>query len=358
MSSPFRRRAALIGAALLLSACSSEAGGGSAPESAEDTEERIENYAAAVDENCAASPVFERPDLELVTEGEGSHTISTDEGDVEVPNAPQAALGFYTTDLDTLLTLGVPLAQSLPSREGYKTWPCFFPHDALATHDTFVNYPEYNYEAVLVAEPDFILNGLGHDPEVGKRLAEIAPTYSEKWYDGRSWREHFETIARNLGRLDHYEAYQEFYEARVTEVRAEIEAAQGRPTGEIVVASVQDWDGVAVTCSYGLECEVFDDLGLVTHPLALVKDGEGALLSDEQVGQVAELDYAFVPVGVEELVDGLDAGWLRRLAKNTLWTDLPFVQDRAVATYEWEITFGGASAQLAFLEVVRQLLTS
>ncbi|MDY7104566.1 MAG: ABC transporter substrate-binding protein [Actinomycetota bacterium] len=313
---------------------------------------------ATQDEACEGSPTFERPAVEPVTEGEGTVTIESPARELTAPAAPQRALGFYTVDVDTLLALGFPLNPTQPRRDGYTAWPCFFPAAELAGIETFPNYPEFNYEAVALAEPDLILDGFGHDPEIGELLSEIAPTYSYPHYGGEVWLTYFERIAEDFGRLDQYRAYVDFYEARLAEVRGEIEAATGAPTSEIVVASLQEWDQVQATCSYGVECRVFDDLGLSIHPLATT-DGlagsGGTSLSAEQLDRLADLDHAFVPTGLEHLAE---SEWLAGLAENPLWTQLPFVEAGDVTTYEWEMTFGGPSAQLAFLETVRLALTS
>ncbi len=101
---------------------------------------------------------------------------------IEMPDDPQAALGFYTTDVDILTTLGVPLSQSQPIRDEYTAFPEFFDQSKLEGLDAFHNYPEYNFEGVANANPDFILNGLGygHRPDVylqrlrRRRLARLS----------------------------------------------------------------------------------------------------------------------------------------------------------------------------------------
>ena len=59
--------------------------------------------------------------------------MQTDFGTVTLPTDPQAALGMYTTDIDMLITLGIPLAASQPIRGGYTHYPSFFPQAELAT---------------------------------------------------------------------------------------------------------------------------------------------------------------------------------------------------------------------------------
>jgi iron complex transport system substrate-binding protein len=278
--------------------------------------------------------------------------VQTDFGTVTLPTDPQAALGMYTTDIDMLITLGIPLAASQPIRGGYTTYPAFFPQEELAGVTTFENYPEYNFEKILEANPDLILNGLGYDADVVKRLPEIAPTFSVDMFDGTDWREKFVTIAQGLDRVPQQQAWTAAYDARVAEVKERLAAEGVSP----VVASAGYWEGkVSVDC-YGVPCLVFRDLGLTISPLA---DGEGTQLSSEQIDQLAGVEMAFMSVG--EGAEGqaqLDAD-LAELGKNELWAGLPFVAENAIHRYDMEMVYGSPSGQLAFLdEVERALLGS
>jgi iron complex transport system substrate-binding protein len=275
--------------------------------------------------------------------------VQTEFGAVTLPTDPQAALGMYTTDIDMLITLGIPLAASQPIRGGYAKYPAFFPQEELATVTTFENYPEYNFEKILAAQPDLILNGLGYDADVVKRLPEIAPTLSVDMFDGSDWREKFVTVAQGLDRVAQQQAWTAAYDARVAEVKGKLAAAGVAP----VVASVGYWEGkVAVDC-YGVPCLVYRDLGLIITPLA---DGEGSELSSEQVDQLSGVDVAFMSVGDgAEAQAQLDAD-LAVIGQNALWASLPFVTQNAIHRYDMEMVYGSPSGQMAFLDEVEKAL--
>jgi iron complex transport system substrate-binding protein len=303
---------------------------------------------------CREAVIPELPELEPVAEGTGTQTVATGFGDVDLPVAPQAALGMYTTDVDMLIWLRYPLASSQPIRgdAGYTTFPCFFPQDALADVSTFVNYPEYDFESVLLAEPDFILNGLGYDPDVVERLPEIAPTYSVDAFDGRSWMLHFEQTAAALGRTQYYEEWEALYNERIAEVRDRIE-----DPASITVAPVGYWEDQFQTgCYSGVECQVFEDLGLTVAPTSLANDRQGEALSGEQIGKMDGIDHAFMIRGLGDEGEAQFQQLLDDAAQNPLWTDLDFVADDGIVGYEMEMTFGSPSGQLAFLDVVEQAL--
>ncbi len=275
--------------------------------------------------------------------------------EIEMPAEPQAALGFYTTDLDILITLGFDLAGSQPIRDDFTSFPDFFPQEELAGLDTFGNFPEFNLEAVLEAEPDFILNGLGYEADLDAKLQKIAPTYTYNAFDGGDWRDVAAQAAKDLGREEQWQAWVDQYEARVADIRERLDAADIHP----VVADIGYYEGqVSVSC-YGVPCLVFADLGLEMDPLMNATDeglpasDEYAQLSPEQVGQLAGVDVAFT--GADE--DG--SLWIdddEALSQNGLWQNLGFVQSGEYYAYNYEMLYGSPSGQDAFLTVVEKAL--
>lgn len=126
-------------------------------------------------------------------------TVDTEFGEVALPTEPQAALGFYTTDVDMLITLGFPLAGEQPIRDDWEKFPSFFPQEKLEGITGFHNYPEFNLEKILEVEPDFILNGLGYETDLHDKLTPIAPTYTYNGFDGGDWRDKFMEVAKGPG---------------------------------------------------------------------------------------------------------------------------------------------------------------
>ncbi|WP_406248797.1 ABC transporter substrate-binding protein [Microbacterium sp. M] len=275
--------------------------------------------------------------------------------DVEIPTEPTAALGFYTTDVDLLITLGYELAGSQPIRDDFTAFPDFFPQEELAGLDTFGNYPEFNLEAVLEAEPDFILNGLGYEKDLDAQLQKIAPTYTYNAFDGGDWRDVAGQMATDLGREDQWQAWLDQYEARVSDIRERLDATDIHP----VVADVGYFEGQVTTSCYGVPCLVFADLGLEMSPLmnateeGLPASDEYAELSPEQVGQLEGIDVVFT--GAEE--DG--TLWVEddeALSQNELWQNLPFVKSGEYYPYNYEMLYGSPSGQDAFLTIVEEAL--
>lgn len=283
-----------------------------------------------------------------------THEVETDYGSVELPVDPERALGMYTTDVDILIALGIPLADTQPVRdEGYAGFPSFFPQDELNGIETFQNYPDFNYEAILAAEPDFILNGLGYEEEVVERLPDIAPTYSINSFDGGDWRENFGRVAADLDREEQYEAWIAAYQDRLEEIKQRLAEAEADP----VVAQVNLMDdSVSILgCDTGrVPCLVFQDLGLEISSLA---EGQGSELSLEELDQLVDVDVAFRVVTPDDEVRAEADRSIEELSdSNQLWRTLPFIAQDDYHPFDQEMLFGSPSGQLAFLEVVEQAL--
>lgn len=145
------------------------------------------------------------------------------------------------------------------------------------------------------------------------------------------------------------------YDQRIAEVKEAI----GDRASTLTVAPVSWWEGnVASSCYTGVECAVFRDLGLNVFAGAEQDDGVGVELSAEQVGQLAEIDYAFAIKSTGESGQAEYDQVLAEAAKNPLWAELGFVQEDRIIDYELEMTFGSPSGQMAFLAVVEEALAN
>ena len=297
--------------------------------------------------SCAASSAADDAAAETLT-------VDTEYGEVTIPAEPKAALGFYTTDVDMLITLGIPLAKEQPIRDDFDRFPTFFPQEELEGIGTFHNYPEFNLEKILDVGPDFILNGLGYETDLHDQLTPIAPTYTYNGFDGSDWRVKFAQVAKDLGRDTQHQAWVDAYDARVAEIRAELDARGLDP----VVADVSYWDDQVQVGCYSISCLVFADLGLSISTVADSDgdgepDSEGRALSHEQLGELADVDVIFT--GVAEDGSGLITDEAA-LKSNALWTSLPVVANGQVFPYNYEMSYGSPSGQTALLEVIAKAL--
>ncbi|MEE2059052.1 ABC transporter substrate-binding protein [Rhodococcus artemisiae] len=278
----------------------------------------------------------------------GTRSVESPNGTVEIPTDPQAALGMYTTDVDVLLTLGFPLAKLQPIRAEYDSLPSYLPSDAIEGVQTFANFPEFDYETLATADPDFILNSLAYEPDTLTTLPEIAPTYSYNGFDGTPWREHFEQTARDLDRTEQYDAWTKTYEDRIAEVK---EAIGSRADG-LTVAPASFFDGQVYLACQAI-CSVYDDLGIDVYEGARSNDGKGVTISVEELSQLSDVDVLVTTKGADS-----DENSLTPLEGNPLYMNLPAVQNGQVFAFQRDLIFGSPSGQLALLDQVEQDLTS
>lgn len=271
--------------------------------------------------------------------------------EVTVPGDVKAAVGFYTTDVDILMTLGIPLAKDQPIRgdSGYTTFPAFFPQEPLNGVTPFANYPEFNYEKVLDAEPDFILNGLGYDTKIHDKLTTIAPTYTVNAFDGKPWHEHFERTAKDLGRTEKFQEWKASYEKQAKDAKSAIDAAGN---GDLTVASFGFWEGKAnVACYSGVQCDAFNKIGLKITPISA---DDKLTIAPEQLDKLNDVDAIWMAKGLGETGEKEFKETMSTLERNPLWKDLPFVKNKRIYTYEMEMTYGSPSGATAFVEQVRK----
>lgn len=271
-----------------------------------------------------------------------TRTIDSAFGEVTIPTEPQAALGVYTTDVDVLITLGIPLAGAQPIRSEFDDFPYYLSDDALEGVEPFANFPEVNYEAVAAAEPDFILNSLGYDEEVVKRLPDVAPTYSVNAFDGQDWRVHFKETATALDRLDKYEEWENIYEQRLDEVK-ELVSDKAADLVVAVVYPEYGGPGIQTICGGQTLCSVYQDLGIKILPVS--EQEGGVILSPEQFDQLNDANVALTVS---------DYGDMTTLTSSEAWKRLPFVQNGQVLEYDLELSFGSPSSQLALLDEVEK----
>jgi len=277
-----------------------------------------------------------------------TRTVKSEVKEVQIPAEPKKALGMYTTDVDMLITLGIPLAGQQPIRDsGYKTFPSFFDQEALKDIKPFTNYPEFNFEAILKAQPDVILNGLGYEKDLDKKLSDIAPTYTFNGFDGSDWRTKFKKVAESFGKTAQYQAWMDKYQAKIDSVKKRL-AETGK--SELVVAPLDYYEGEASVSCYGTPCLVLKDLGLKISPLA---DGKGTKLSTEQLEKLNGVDVA---ITTEEPDTDKSKPPFSALAGNKLWTALPFVKNKQIFTYDLEMIYGSPSGQYALLETLEKAL--
>ncbi|MGB9752279.1 hypothetical protein [Roseiflexus castenholzii] len=98
---------------------------------------------------------------------------------VQLPVAPQCIVAGYTTDIDVMLVLDLPLVAG-PGARGLATQPFapYQPQERLTNVTRITTFPEANFEQIAAVQPDCIIDSVGDYIE-GRYalLSQIAPTF-------------------------------------------------------------------------------------------------------------------------------------------------------------------------------------
>lgn len=196
-------------------------------------------------------------------------TIQHAQGTSEVPLDPKTILVFDLAALDTLDTLGVPVA-GVP--EGVK--PAYLRHYNEAAYPKIGSLFEPDFEAVAAAAPDLIVTG-GRSAAKYAELAAIAPTV-DVTVDASRYIEDAKDKVRLLARITRRE---EEAERRIAALDASIAAlkdkAKGAGTGLILMTTGGRMSAYGPGSRFGIIHTVFGvapaaaDLAVATHGQAV-----------------------------------------------------------------------------------------
>ncbi|WP_263120825.1 ABC transporter substrate-binding protein [Cellulomonas sp. RIT-PI-Y] len=288
-----------------------------------------------------------------------ARTVSTDQGDVEVPADPQRvvvlnyALAGYLYDLD------VPVVATVPEdADGAGAYSDFWAEDAEADGTEFLPWSTdgFDLEAILAAEPDLIVAGgigfpLFQATEAYEQLTEIAPTVIVSG-TLTTWQEQFSFLAEDVfGQADRYDEYVTAYSERVAEVKDAITPPEGPVTYLVFTA---DGTPYALIEDTGLPTELAA-VGIDPAPVFAEGDyepytsgGDMFELSTEQVGQVVTQPTVFV------LGFNGDTTDVATLSRNPVYAALPsFAAGQAYDLPYWALR-GDYDEALALLDQIEE----
>ncbi|WP_129656871.1 ABC transporter substrate-binding protein [Rothia halotolerans] len=265
-------------------------------------------------------------------EQSADRTVSTPKGDVTVPGDPQKvvvlnyALAGYLYDLDVPVTNVVP-----EDADGDGEFSDMWGDKPEEDGTEFLPWSTegFDLESIMAAEPDLIIAGGWGFPyfqadEIYDDLSDIAPTVMvDKGFE--TWQDQLKFLAVDtFGKQDKYDEMLSDYDARIEDVRGNIEVPP-QPTSFISVVA----DGTPyLAFDNSALPELFSDLGFEVNPLTeennlepYTQGGDMAELSTEQLGQLVDSETVFV--------NGFNADTLSvdELKDRPVWQDLPAFQN-------------------------------
>jgi iron complex transport system substrate-binding protein len=227
-----------------------------------------------------------------------SITVSTDQGEVEVPADPERVVVLNSNLAGYVYALDVPVHATIPERPGPgggDDYPEVWADEADEDGTILLPWPEegFNLEAIAAEDPDLIVGGGQGFPafqatETYDQLAEIAPTVLVS-SSLLSWQEQLSFLAEVFDAADREAELVAAYDDRVEEVSAAI-TLPPTPVGYLVITADGTPYSLPETASLP---QTLAELGF--EPATVIADnpdfetygtGDSFELSVELVGQV------------------------------------------------------------------------
>ncbi|OZF54348.1 iron-siderophore ABC transporter substrate-binding protein [Rhodococcus sp. 14-2470-1a] len=155
---------------------------------------------------------------------QGTRTVETVRGNVEVPDSPMRIVTLEPVELDTSVALGVvPVGTAVLSEA---TGVPAYLGDEAASIETVGTVAEPRIESIAALKPDLILGTETRHAEYYDQLASIAPTvFMASQSD--PWQDNVDFVGRTLGREDDAQALLGEYRDRCSDIATRFDT-QGR----------------------------------------------------------------------------------------------------------------------------------
>lgn len=190
-----------------------------------------------------------------------------------------------------------------------------------------------NLEKTLTLNPDVIVGVEGGTESVYDQLSQIAPTVLGRWNGYPSWKDHFNFVAKVLGKTEEAKQVWEHYEQRIQELRV----ALGDNYQDLEVSFVHICCGtIDIDFKNSFNGIILDDIGLRRPPAQnVVIKGGIASISEERL---MDIDGDILLVAV---TSGESEEILKQLKQKPLWNKLRAVQQRRVYPVNYATWRGG-----------------
>jgi iron complex transport system substrate-binding protein len=285
-------------------------------------------------------------------------------GPVELPVRPQRVIPGYTSAMDFVLVLGLPMAAGTgmfgAATEDFPEYQREAYPEVLEDLEIVQAVPA-NYEQIAAAEPDCIVDNVAaFDEERYERLSEIAPTFVYLDYEpvegleepGKSvWRKPLRQIGRAFGREERAEEFIEGYEARAGELK---ERLAERWAGAKFAFMEPNTEGIYIhgTLQDPMSQVLFEDLG--AEPASLLTRNPQQL-SLEALPEI-DADVLFLSIRPQEGSLERDLETVAPYVESPLWQKIPAVEKGQVYRLQAELLYTSPLVAQAFLDFVEDNL--
>lgn len=275
---------------------------------------------------CASTPA-------PAEKAEGTWTYESDFGPVELPTEIEriVSVDFYTpAALADIGVLPVGVVNSYFTDTKGEGIPIQY-ISAMAENgsSSIGEYYELNLEAIVGAKPDVVIatnDFLPLDDPMRAEIEKVAPILTFNARDGESWRTRATELAKILDKEELLEPLVTKYEERRDEITEKYADILADYSVTVFGPEPDEWGTYS---DQHFSTPILRDLGAKFREQGadeVTKDGLPEWFSYETLGRIDNADIIFMR-------NGVDAEMLAKLEANTIWQNLPAVQNGMVFEY-------------------------
>ncbi|NEO25482.1 MAG: iron-siderophore ABC transporter substrate-binding protein [Kamptonema sp. SIO4C4] len=260
---------------------------------------------------------------------ENCRLIQHKAGETCVPDNPERLVTLFSATTADAIALGVqPVGTTQPT-------PPYL-REKLETIETVGTPRQPNLEKIATLTPDVIIGLHDQGESVYQQLSQIAPTLLHDWQGFSSWKDHFNFVAKALGKTEEAEEVWAHYEQRIQELRQ----ALGSDYQDIEVSVVRVCcNNLASDVKNSFSGIILNDVGLSRPPAQDSASGGLVIFSEELITEKLDGDIIFAIVDEDDDYNSEKA--FEQLKNNPLWNKLKAVQEGKVYPVKYSIWRGG-----------------
>lgn len=279
----------------------------------------------------------------------GDISVETSQGTVELPEPATRVVSLEYSNTEELLALGVQPV-GVADTEGYETWVSA---DGAELPDGVTDVgtrQEPSVEQIRALEPDLIVSDEDRLTENAEQLEEIAPVVARQPTENpqlETMKRDFGELAKAVGKEEEADEVLDELDDRIDEVGERL-SDSGHAGETFALAQGMSAEGapsIRMFTDEAFAAELLSAVGLDNGWAGEPDEWGMTTVGVEALTRVDE-DATFLYVAIEE-----DNPFTGELASNSVWQELPFVEnDRVVALDPGTWLFGGPLSAMQLLD--------
>ncbi len=283
----------------------------------------------ALIQSCMGSATQPTESLPPLLDASNCRMVRHAMGETCVPLQPQRVITLSVPSLGDAIALGIqPIATIV-----YFDEPPPYLVSHLASIQVLGKEEQPNLEKILNLKPDLII-GIKYSTEaIYGQLAQIAPTVVHDWEGYPSWREHFDFVAKALGKTEMAKQVWSHYYQRIESLKTALD----NQSQDLEVSFVHSCCGtIDLDLKNSFNGGILADAGLRRPPAQAIPIAGGILsISEERLIDI-DGDVLFIATDGDEATQKL-----AELKQNPLWQKLRAVQNDRVYEVNYPTWRGG-----------------